>query len=215
MAKTNYPVLDATMKAIDNFQDQPWNLKTRNQFQVLEEDLFNLGQRDQANIVNRYVMLMDNGLTVDGKKVLSKLNLNAPPTHPLATASVSDKKPIAGQQIIEAQVVENKRKFLPSSKGYTPVETIGNHPIYETTSLEDALKINQEWKNRGSKFGTKPRFRYLLENPTKDSGLFRVGTPEKAQKILSKLVKDGKIKIEDLDKESPGAAYVRETAEKY
>ena len=31
----------------------------------------------------------------------------------------------------------NKRKFLPSSKGYTPVETIGNHPIYETTSLED------------------------------------------------------------------------------
>ena len=50
---------------------------------------------------------------------------------------------------------------------------------------------------------------------TKDSGLFRVGTPEKAQKILSKLVKDGKIKIEDLDKESPGAAYVRETAAKY
>ena len=50
---------------------------------------------------------------------------------------------------------------------------------------------------------------------TKDSGLYRVGTPEKAQKILSKLVKDGKIKIEDLDQESPGAAYVRETAAKY
>ena len=50
---------------------------------------------------------------------------------------------------------------------------------------------------------------------TKDSGLYRVGTPEKAQKILSKLVKDGKIKIEDLDKESPGAAYTREIAAKY
>ena len=50
---------------------------------------------------------------------------------------------------------------------------------------------------------------------TKDSGLYRVGTPEKAQKILSKLVNDGKITIEDLDRESPGAAYVRETAAKY
>ena len=50
---------------------------------------------------------------------------------------------------------------------------------------------------------------------TKDSGLFRVGTPEKAQKILSKLVKDGKITVQDLDQESPGAAYVRETAAKY
>ena len=50
---------------------------------------------------------------------------------------------------------------------------------------------------------------------TKDSGLFRVGTPEKARKILSKLVKDGKITVQDLDQESPGAAYVRETAAKY
>jgi len=50
---------------------------------------------------------------------------------------------------------------------------------------------------------------------TKDSGLYRVGTPEKARKILSKLVNDGKITIQDLDQESPGAAYVRETADKY
>ena len=50
---------------------------------------------------------------------------------------------------------------------------------------------------------------------TKDSGLFRVGTPEKAQKILSKLVKDGKITVQDLDQESPGAAYTREIAAKY
>ena len=50
---------------------------------------------------------------------------------------------------------------------------------------------------------------------TKDSGLFRVGTPEKAQKILSKLVKDGKITVQDLDQESPGAAYTREIATKY
>ena len=50
---------------------------------------------------------------------------------------------------------------------------------------------------------------------TKDSGLFRVGTPEKTRKILSKLVKDGKITVQDLDKESPGAAYVREIAAKY
>ena len=50
---------------------------------------------------------------------------------------------------------------------------------------------------------------------TKDTGLFRVGTPEKARKILSKLVNDGKITIQDLDQESPGAAYTRETAAKY
>ena len=53
-----------------------------------------------------------------------------------------------------------------------PVEILGGHPIYETTSVEDALKITQEWKKSGGKFGTKPRFRYLLNNPTKDSGLF-------------------------------------------
>ena len=50
---------------------------------------------------------------------------------------------------------------------------------------------------------------------TKDSGLYRVGTPEKARKILSKLVNDGKITVQDLDQESPGAAYTREIAEKY
>ena len=53
-----------------------------------------------------------------------------------------------------------------------PVEILGGHPIYETTSVEDALKITQEWKKSGGKFGTKPRFRYLLENPTQDSGLY-------------------------------------------
>ena len=173
MAKTNYPVLDATMKAIDNFQDQPWNLKTRNQFQVLEEDLFNLGQRDQANIVNRYVMLMDNGLTVDGKKVLSKLNLNAPPTHPLATASVSDKKPRAGEQIIEttAQVVENKptkTKLLPFSKeinyqyskDYTsrPLYIINGRPIYERGTWQEGRKLTEVWEKAGSVKGQKPLF---------------------------------------------------------
>ena len=50
---------------------------------------------------------------------------------------------------------------------------------------------------------------------TKNSLLYRVGTPEKARKILSKLLKDGKITIEDLDQESPGAAYTREIAAKY
>ena len=50
---------------------------------------------------------------------------------------------------------------------------------------------------------------------TKETGLFRVGTPEKARKILSKLVKDGKITVQDLDQESPGAAYTREIAAKY
>jgi hypothetical protein len=50
---------------------------------------------------------------------------------------------------------------------------------------------------------------------TKDTGLYRVGTPEKARKILSKLVNDGKITVQDLDQESPGAAYVREIAAKY
>ena len=50
---------------------------------------------------------------------------------------------------------------------------------------------------------------------TKASGLYSVGTPEKARKILSKLVNDGKITIQDLDQESPGAAYVREIAAKY
>ena len=47
------------------------------------------------------------------------------------------------------------------------------------------------------------------------SGLYRVGTPEKARKILSKLLKDGKITIEDIDQESPGASHLREIADKY
>ena len=47
------------------------------------------------------------------------------------------------------------------------------------------------------------------------SGLYRVGTPEKARKILSKLLKDGKITIEDIDKESPGSSHLRQIANKY
>ena len=47
------------------------------------------------------------------------------------------------------------------------------------------------------------------------SGLYRVGTPEKARKILLKLVKDGKITIQDKDQESPGASHLREIATKY
>ena len=46
-------------------------------------------------------------------------------------------------------------------------------------------------------------------------GLYRVGTPEKARKILSKLLKDGKITIQDIDQESPGASHLREIATKY
>ena len=47
------------------------------------------------------------------------------------------------------------------------------------------------------------------------SGLYRVGTPEKARKILSKLLKDGKITIQDIDQESPGASHLRQIANKY
>jgi len=47
------------------------------------------------------------------------------------------------------------------------------------------------------------------------SGLYRVGTPEKARKILSKLLKDEKITIKDIDQESPGASHLREIADKY
>ena len=47
------------------------------------------------------------------------------------------------------------------------------------------------------------------------SGLYRVGTPEKARKILLKLLKDGKITIKDIDQESPGASHLREIATKY
>ena len=47
------------------------------------------------------------------------------------------------------------------------------------------------------------------------SGLYRVGTPEKARKILSKLLKNGKITIQDIDQESPGASHLREIADKY
>jgi len=47
------------------------------------------------------------------------------------------------------------------------------------------------------------------------SGLYRVGTPEKARKILSKLLKDGKITIQDIDQESPAASYLREISNKY
>ena len=45
--------------------------------------------------------------------------------------------------------------------------------------------------------------------------LVRVGTPESAQKILFRLIKDGKITVQDIDKESPSSALLRETAAKY
>lgn len=52
-----------------------------------------------------------------------------------------------------------------------PIHILGGHPIYEMTSLEEALKITQKWKKEG-KWGQKPRFRYKLDNPTKDTGLY-------------------------------------------
>ena len=45
--------------------------------------------------------------------------------------------------------------------------------------------------------------------------LVRVATPESAQKILFRLIKDGKINVQDIDKESPSSALLRETAAKY
>ena len=52
-----------------------------------------------------------------------------------------------------------------------PVHTLGGHPIYEAMSEENALKITQTWK-AGGKWGQKPRFRFKLENPTEDTGLY-------------------------------------------
>ena len=60
-----------------------------------------------------------------------------------------------------------------------PVHILGKHPIYEATSVEDALKITQKWKADGGKHGTKPRFRYKLDNPTKDTGLYGFSEVEK------------------------------------
>ena len=45
--------------------------------------------------------------------------------------------------------------------------------------------------------------------------LVRVATPESAQKILFRLLKDSKITVEDIDKESPSSALLRQTAAKY
>ena len=45
--------------------------------------------------------------------------------------------------------------------------------------------------------------------------LVRVATPESAQKILFRLINDGKITDQDIDKESPSSALLRETAAKY
>ena len=59
-----------------------------------------------------------------------------------------------------------------------PVHTLGGHPIYEAMSEEDALKITRKWKAEG-KWGEKPRFRFKLDNPTKDTGLYRFQEIEK------------------------------------
>jgi len=45
--------------------------------------------------------------------------------------------------------------------------------------------------------------------------LVRVSTPEAAQKILFRLLKNGKITVEDIDKESPSSALLRQQAAKY
>lgn len=60
-----------------------------------------------------------------------------------------------------------------------PVHSLGGHPIYEAMSEEDAFKITQKWKADGGKHGTKPRFRFKLDNPTKDTGLYRFQEIEK------------------------------------
>ena len=60
-----------------------------------------------------------------------------------------------------------------------PVHTLGRHPIYEAMSEEDAFNITQKWKDDGGKHGTKPRFRFKLNNPTKDTGLYRLQEIEK------------------------------------
>ena len=60
-----------------------------------------------------------------------------------------------------------------------PVHILGGHPIYEAMSEEEALKITQKWKGDGGKHGTKPRFRFKLNNPTKDTGLYRFQEIEK------------------------------------
>ena len=60
-----------------------------------------------------------------------------------------------------------------------PVHILGGHPIYEAMSEEEALKITQKWKADGGKHGTKPRFRFKLDNPTQDTGLYRFQEIEK------------------------------------
>ena len=45
--------------------------------------------------------------------------------------------------------------------------------------------------------------------------LVRVATPEAAQKILFRLLKNGKITVKDIDKESPSSALLRQQAAKY
>ena len=44
---------------------------------------------------------------------------------------------------------------------------------------------------------------------------YRLGTPEAAQKRLLRWVKEGKITVEDIDKEAPSSALLRQTAAKY
>ena len=44
---------------------------------------------------------------------------------------------------------------------------------------------------------------------------YRLGTPEATQKLLLRWIKEGKIRVEDIDKESPSSALLRETAAKY
>ena len=63
-----------------------------------------------------------------------------------------------------------------------PVHILGGHPIYEAMSEEEALKITQKWKADGGEHGTKPRFRFKLDNPTKDTGLYRFQEIEKNAK---------------------------------
>ena len=44
---------------------------------------------------------------------------------------------------------------------------------------------------------------------------YRLGTPEATQKLLLRWIKEGKITVEDIDKESPSSALLRQTAAKY
>ena len=139
-------LIDETFKAIDDLTDPPWNYDIRRQWETVKQNLIEKGFPNEANIINRYIIHMNFGETVPGKRILSELRENLPnaiPTGTLATAAKSDKISRAGQQIIETTALDiTDAQKIAHKLGQTPEQFLKDQGLLHQLSPDDMFTGN-------------------------------------------------------------------------